>query len=1296
MTNHAPTFTSSAATASFSEFSDTTGSTTDHLASGTLNFKDSDKTDTHTTSASLRTAVWSGGSVIPTVSLADLTSAMSSTIQSDSNGSGSVAWNFAADDRDFDFLAKNETLTLTYDVFVNDNHGGTAKQTVKITVTGTDDKPVFNVVTAASVDEQDNQTLSFAPDTAHVTLNFVDPDLNNTNYSASVLSVSADGNTDGLLPGFLGTAELMSFFHVDNIVKAAGSSSGAINTTFSAPDLAFDYLAAGETLNITYKVQLDDHAGGVSTQDVVVTVVGSNDAPVFISAAQSAHFVEDQAPTLTAHGDLFFTDVDLHDAHTVSTTVTATRSGGGGVPLSDAALLADFTTGLEDSTGHIVGEVDWDFAAAANSFAFLSGGETLTLVYHVSVTDPSGASTTRDVTITVLGVNHPVAMVSDPESDSVTEQDSVTASGLTDATATQTLSFTDQDLSDTHTVAVTAGSPVWSGGSSIPAQTETDLATALSTTLHDSTGTGSGGVDWTFSLLDNDLDFLAAGETLTVTYNVAVSDASTSASQTVTITMNGANDLPLITSGPESAAVSELPNTGGSTALDTTATQTLNFTDPDLNDTHSVSVALNSVVWSADGSIPFQTFSDLFTALATTLHDSTGTGAGGIDWSFAIQDRDLDFLSDGETLTVTYDVTVADAAASSTQQVTIVIAGAEDPVVVNSLTATANDTQFPDNGNPILFGNLINDAGDSTDASNPLSVTDVNGTPISGALAVTSTYGTLLVDEAGNYQFIANSALDALQVGNDQTETFNFTVSDSHGNPFAATLTLNIVATDDAPTMTGGNVFGAVTEDAGPDAAVNGGFETGSFLGWNPSGSVSVPLTALGGQFGNYSAELDNGSVSQDIATVAGQHYTLSFWVAGNPEASSSAFSVSWNDSVVLALADPFPGFTHYTIDVVGNGSAASTTLSFSGATDGGGMFLDQVSVTNANGQSTESTDGNVTFSDVETGDTHTAVFTPLDTGYVGTFSLDPVSESGGSGSVAWHFTVNNSDIQFLAQDQQLVQTYTVSITDNHGISSTEDVSVTLVGTNDAPTAVNDNVITDADVSPGAVGLPGWALAHNDTDPDTIDTLGVDAASVGGASGGGTIVLGDVVGFFEDGTLGGSFTYQTFDGHTTSANSATVNITNNPAGSTLTGTGGADIIVGVYGGETMSGGGGNDILITNGSGYSLAGGGGDDIFAFESNTGPSSITDFNNTTQHDQIAISASSFGSLTAGMDVSPFFESTGDDQFSSDFFILFHYDTANETLYFSPDGTTASATAVAQFQPGVTLNPHDLLIVT
>src|SRR5256885_623102 len=98
---------------------------------------------------------------------------------------------------------------------------------------------------------------------------------------------------------------------------------------------------------------------------------------------------------------------------------------------------------------------------------------------------------------------------------------------------TGTLSFPDQHPSDTHTVQVSVDSAGWSGGANVPAAWQSDLPAALLTALNDSTGSGSGGVDWTFSSPDHDFDFLAAGETLTVTYDVKVLDANTSATQTV-------------------------------------------------------------------------------------------------------------------------------------------------------------------------------------------------------------------------------------------------------------------------------------------------------------------------------------------------------------------------------------------------------------------------------------------------------------------------------------------------------------------------------------------------------------------------------------------------------------------------------------------------------------------------------------------------------------------------------------------------------------------------------------------
>ncbi len=677
MTNHAPTFTSSSATGSFSENTNTTGSAALHQLTGTMNFKDSDKSDTHTTSASLGSAVLSSGSVIPASSLSHFQTAMSSQILSDSNGNGSLKWTFSDADSDFDFLAKNQSLTLTYNIKVSDNHGGFVTQTVKVTVTGTDDKPVVAVEPITIVTEQANHTLSLSPDIAHIQLDFTDVDLINTGHTASVTGVTATGNTSGMLPGSLGTAELMAFFQVDNVVKNSGSSTGVINTTFAAPDLAFDYLAAGEQLNIAYTVQLDDHAGGVSTQIVNVTVVGTNDKPVFLCGPEVAHLTESEnlSPSgdLHASGDLLFTDVDLSDTHTLSTTVTASRSGGGAIPLSDAALLAAFQTSLgPDSTGHLIGDVDWNFALANAATSFLSDGEILTLTYHVAVIDPSGATATQDVTVTILGKNS---------------------------------------------------------------------------------------------------------------------------------------------------------------------------------------------------------------------------------------------------------------------------------LTVNAVVGVAADTAGVDTGNFIASGNVITDAGDTGDPSAVLSVSEVNGDPGNVGNFVAGTYGDLQVFSDGTYLYQAHANVDPLQLGDHPTDMFNFTVTDGLGHSHSTTLTLTVQGADDAPVITAADVLGSLVEDAGPTVGVNGGFETGDLTGWSSSGVDALGLF-IGGALGNYAAELHAGGgfLEQDVATTAGQHYTLSFYVAGDAESNPTSLSVFWDGAQILAVSNASPGFTQYTFDVVGDGSDPTTQLffDFSGS---GIQFVDQVSI---------------------------------------------------------------------------------------------------------------------------------------------------------------------------------------------------------------------------------------------------------------------------------------------------------------------------------------------------------------
>ena len=113
-------------------------------------------------------------------------------------------------------------------------------------------------------------------------------------------------------------------------------------------------------------------------------------------------------------------------------------------------------------------------------------------------------------------------------------------------------------------------------------------------TPHDSTGDGFGSVDFRYSAADSSFDFLAAGEKLTITYDITVTDEHNVAStQPVTITVTGANDAPV------AVADTTRPRRGrsryrqhcGAGIIDHDGHVLANDTDVDLSDTHKSSVS---------------------------------------------------------------------------------------------------------------------------------------------------------------------------------------------------------------------------------------------------------------------------------------------------------------------------------------------------------------------------------------------------------------------------------------------------------------------------------------------------------------------------------------------------------------------------------------------------------------------------------------------------------------------------------------------------------------------------------
>src|SRR5258705_1229605 len=169
------------------------------------------------------------------------------------------------------------------------------------------------------------------------------------------------------------------------------------------------------------------------------------------------------------------------------------------------------------------------------------------------------------VTVTLVGTND-TPVITAANNGAVTE-DATTPNLST----TGTITFADVDKIDTHSVSAVADAGNTLGGTLTPVVTT------------DATGGVAGTVTWTYTVADNATDYLAVGQTATEKFTVTVSDRhGGTASQLVTITINGTNEAPTI-SAHTNAAVAEDATTPN---LSTTGTTT--FADGEKIATHSV------------------------------------------------------------------------------------------------------------------------------------------------------------------------------------------------------------------------------------------------------------------------------------------------------------------------------------------------------------------------------------------------------------------------------------------------------------------------------------------------------------------------------------------------------------------------------------------------------------------------------------------------------------------------------------------------------------------------------------
>ena len=461
-----------------------TGNTAVDTVTGTVTFVDVDLTDRPVVSAAIsatdpfRYYDAQGNDVTATLTPAQLAAILAvevplSVVQTAGNThNGSATWTYSIEDSKFDFIAKGETLTLNYVAQVDDGHGGVVSTPITVSihgadvvVIGTNDVPTIAATSDAFAElsnlNQPNPTGSTALHTASGTISFTDVDLTDRPVASAAFTSFTYLNAYSVdVTSQLTAKQLAAIAAVDEpltVVQAPGNTNdGSASWSYSAADGAFDFLAYGEILTLTYTATVDDGHGGVVTKPITVTVTGSNDTAEITSDPQAAAITESAdthgaATPDTASGAITFVDADLTDTHAVKITgVNAsgvmTGLANGTVQLSWLSLgpLSDSTDGLQGSKG-------WSFSAPDNYFDYLADGEAVTLTYTVEVDDHHGGVTSQDVVVTVNGSNDA------PDIADIAQQGLAEQTDTAPLATTISVTFTDLDLSDVGHSATISG-----------------------------------------------------------------------------------------------------------------------------------------------------------------------------------------------------------------------------------------------------------------------------------------------------------------------------------------------------------------------------------------------------------------------------------------------------------------------------------------------------------------------------------------------------------------------------------------------------------------------------------------------------------------------------------------------------------------------------------------------------------------------------------------------------------------------------------------------------------------------
>ncbi len=1053
-------------------------------------------------------------------------------------------------------LGDGQSVTDTFVYTIKDNANATTTANIVIKVLGLDSEGSGNnnpVATNNTNSVNEDATVSATDGSTGATGDVL---TNDTDADGDTLTVSAIQNSSGT-SGTLGSGLTGTYGTLT--INADGSYS------YAADQSAADDLDSGDQVTDVFTYTVSDGNGGQDTATITITITGVNDAPVAVDDTDAV--LEDATITKTgAQDDVLNDDSDADDSASLSVSNISHSNGNTG-SVSSGSTYNSSSTQIVGTYGTLNIGADGSYTYTADQSAAddLDAGDVVTDVFTYTLTDGTTSDNqTATLTITVTGINDtPVAqddvgVIAEDSTLTVTNGANANVSGSYDATGehsgdvidTSSSSHTDSDPDDSATLSVSQIRKDGGSDSSVSSGSSYDSS---GTSVTGTYGTLTIGADGSYTYVADQAaaDALDLNDSADDVFTYTLTDGTTSTTANITITVKGINDDPVAVNDTDT--VSE-----GATVTKTGSQDDVLADDTDTDEDATLTV---TAIQPSGGSSSNVSSGSTYQSSGTSVTGTYGTLTIGADgsYTYTADQAAADALDDTETATDTFTYTVTDEnGATATATITITVNGSNDAPVARNDTGTVEEdatltVSDGDNANAVSAATYVDAFDISSQEFNPQgfrfnndgtkmfvigsSGDDVNEYTLSTGFDVSTASFVDSFDissqETGPRDLAFNSDGTKMFVVGVQGDDVNeYTLSTAFDVSTASFVDSKDISSQDSnPTGLAFNQDGTkmfIAGNAGDDIneyTLTTGFDvsTASFV---DSFSVSSQDAQPNGLTFNSdgSKMFVVGNQGNDI-----NEYDLSLGFDVSTASFVGALDVSSQDSAPKAISFNHDGTKLFVLGST-NRSVFEYTLTspFSLINVDAEHSGDVIDTSNTSSYDTDVDVETLTVSAVRVGNSEgSGTVGTVGSALTGTYGQLTLNANGSYTYVANQSAADDLDAGDIVYDYF---NYTVSDGDATDIAV---ITITVVGVNDTPVAVDDTDSVNEDATVTKTGSQDDAL-YDDTDADDSDSLTVTAiapssGSTSTVSEGSTYASGGttVTGTYGTLTIGadGSYTY---------------------------------------------------------------------------------------------------------------------------------------------------------------------------